>query len=732
MKIKSIFNIIASVTFLAVGCGKYDDTSIKSEISSLNSRVSVLETMCNVMNQNVTSLKNLLAILQQNQYITAVRENYSGGELTGYTIMVSDGSSITIINGKDGRDGKNGTTPIIGVRLYNGLYYWTIDGEWMLDSNGNKIPTGGKDGVDGEDGITPQMKITDGCWYVSTDNGKTWQFVGKADGNDGDSMFSDVRQDDNYLYLVLADGTTITVPKMANLRILMDNTSFIAQSNTMAIPFKVEGADSDIQVSGFSSDGINTTFVVQQDGDCRVNVEFTKPDRAGKLLITAYSKGRTAMKILTFEKGVLTSDDDTVFEVEHEGGVINMTVSHNADITFKTDVNWISFVQTKQINTETYYFKVEANKSTSPRIGTIEFSSKATNSTLMFTVQQEQYVVYSSEAEKLAAKAKRIDTNGTANCYIIPSVGLYKFAAVKGNSDESVGDVAYVDVLWETYGTEEEPGVHDIVEEVAYYNGDVIVRTAVTRGNALVTANNSAGEVLWSWHIWCTDVPADHTYANNAGILMDRNLGATSATPGDVRAQGFLYQWGRKDPFLSSGRIKTNVPAASTLTWPKPVSIFSEGVLKDNTMLDYSIKHPTVFITNSSSPNDWYSTSSIKANLWGSKKTAYDPCPAGYRVPSGGIWKVASIGTPDGYDSMHNGIMIPSHIAGQNAWYPAVGEINATEGSIVYNDSGFGFYHVCDDDGVYIHILGFLREKVDLNYTTNRGHGYSVRCQKIQ
>ena len=50
----------------------------------------------------------------------------------------------------------------------DGIYYWTLDGEWLTDEKGNKVKaqgTDGKDGVDGEDGtngkdgITPQLKI---------------------------------------------------------------------------------------------------------------------------------------------------------------------------------------------------------------------------------------------------------------------------------------------------------------------------------------------------------------------------------------------------------------------------------------------------------------------------------------------------------------------------------------------------------------------------------------------
>ncbi len=119
--------------------------------------------------------------------------------------------------------------------------------------------------------------------------------------------------------------------------------------------------------------------------------------------------------------------------------------------------------------------------------------------------------------------------------------------------------------------------------------------------------------------------------------MMDRNLGATSATPGDVGALGLLYQWGRKDPFLGASSISTNVLAKSTGIWPSAVSSStSVGTV------DYVTANPTTFVM-SSSPYDWH-YSSRDNTLWQSEKSIYDPCPAGWRVPDGGtdgVWAKA-------------------------------------------------------------------------------------------
>ena len=234
-------------------------------IDGLDSRVTKLEELCKEMNTNISALQTIVDVLQSNDFITSIVEIKKDGEIVGYTITFYKHDPITIYHGQDGKDGQNGadgkdgangqdgSTPVIGVAQdSDGVYYWTLNGEWLLDDNGNKLTVSGKDGQDGEDGkdgadgqdgkdsITPQLKIEEGYWYISYDNGATWTQLGKAtgedgqdgkdgadgadgqdgqngadgkDGQDGDSMFQSVTQDENYVYFTLADGTIIKIAK---------------------------------------------------------------------------------------------------------------------------------------------------------------------------------------------------------------------------------------------------------------------------------------------------------------------------------------------------------------------------------------------------------------------------------------------------------------------------------------------------------------------------------------
>ena len=141
----------------------------------------------------------------------------------GYSVKFVSGKVIYLYNGKNGTDG---VTPKISVRKdSDGIYYWTVDGDWLI-VDGKKVRAvglDGKDGKDGKDAVTPQLKIVDGFWYISYDNGKYWTKIGKAtgengkdgqDGNDGDVFFKSVTVEDGYAVFVMNDSeqTTLRIP----------------------------------------------------------------------------------------------------------------------------------------------------------------------------------------------------------------------------------------------------------------------------------------------------------------------------------------------------------------------------------------------------------------------------------------------------------------------------------------------------------------------------------------
>lgn len=261
-----------------VSCTKYDEVAMWNKNEDMGSRLAALEELCSRLNTNIVSLQQIVEALQGNDYVTGVVPVVENGETVGYTISFSKSGPVTIYHGKKGENGQNGTTPVIGVEQdTDGLYYWTLDGEWLTDDEGSKIlaqgmagksayelavekgyrgtldewlaSLNGSNGDDGksayelavengyqgteeewlaslkgsagdqgDDGVTPKLEVRDdGYWYISYDNGQTWNKLGPATGDpgeDGDSMFSDIDvSDPDYLVLTLAEtGASIKLP----------------------------------------------------------------------------------------------------------------------------------------------------------------------------------------------------------------------------------------------------------------------------------------------------------------------------------------------------------------------------------------------------------------------------------------------------------------------------------------------------------------------------------------
>jgi hypothetical protein len=228
-----------------------------------------------------------------------------------------------------------------------------------------------------------------------------------------------------------------------------------------------------------------------------------------------------------------------------------------------------------------------------------------------------------------------LSATATANTYIISSAGKYKFnATIKGNggldpltgttaTPISKSSIAGVKVLWEL-GTEQGRTIKydGSAYDISYDDGYVYFSTpeTFTQGNCYVAIYNSSNEILWSWLIWAGAEPSEVTSGTDK--FMNRNLGSIAV--GNY-SRGFLYQWGRKDPF----------PAADGNNYTPysyvPARLTSHSIVEAPITVAYAIANPTHFTSHSA----WMTTDDYRSNLWSdTEKTIYDPCPAGWRVPT--------------------------------------------------------------------------------------------------
>ncbi|MBQ7855762.1 MAG: leucine-rich repeat protein [Alistipes sp.] len=437
---KKIFaNLLLVAALFVAGCSDtFDDSSIWDKLEDHENRISSLEELCEQQNANISALKTLLFSVKNNDYVTGVTPVTQDGETIGYTISFSKLQPVTIYHGQNGQDGKDGSTPVIGVKKGDdAIYYWTLNGEWLLDEGGNKIKAEGTDGQDGqggqdgqngekeEDGITPQLKIEDGYWHISYDNGATWQSLGKAtgeDGQDGDSFFQSVTQDDNNVCLTLSDGTVIMLPKVSGLNILLDveDVAVVPTNATIEIGYVVTGATDEVVVECLSSADIKAEVVSDNATTLSGKVVVQTADaidKYSKVVLFVSDARRTIMKSLYFEETGLEVSPEVPADIDSFGGDVALAFLSNIEcevIVPDEAKEWISVPEaTRALENQTALIRLTKNFK-QERSATLTIRTKDGAKSIDYVVTQPEINVpgdelwYTTCDNKKITKANRL------------------------------------------------------------------------------------------------------------------------------------------------------------------------------------------------------------------------------------------------------------------------------------------------------------------------------------
>ncbi|MBQ2221843.1 MAG: hypothetical protein II421_00335, partial [Bacteroidales bacterium] len=355
-------------------------------------------------------------------------------------------------------------------------------------------------------------------------------------------------------------------------------------------------------------------------------------------------------------------------------------------------------------------------------------------------------------------------------------MGAFKNHAGNGISDPWIKNnsvtIDGASILWQE--------VSDMIQNVSFESDYIyfyVNPSNIAQGNAVVTAL-AGSTVVWSWHIWVMDNPTvklatkdvySHASTNKSVVypnkMMLMNLGTREGTSAaqsrsvkvrfsqtgsteeaiiTIKQNGSTasytsthYQWGRKDPFSNSDSYVSK-EKSSTSTTP-----------------GLAIQNPSTIYYLSSSPYDWSTTR--YDNLWNTnvttyadsdlevKKTIYDPCPPGFKVPNRNAFSgfsttgantstssqfsasnVSSYSTDKGYYFYIN----PSDHDAGTIFFPASGYRDNSNGSL-YSVGSSGY---CWSAAPYVsgsnqdgRNLGFSSGYVGPVDYNGRAHGFAVR-----
>lgn len=379
----------------------------------------------------------------------------------------------------------------------------------------------------------------------------------------------------------------------------------------------------------------------------------------------------------------------------------------------------------------------------------------------------------------------------TANCYMVHKAGNYKLPMVYGSAikNGAANTAAYtgienanttltfpnhagnaIDAPWITKdpsgsGVDKGMGITVASAELLWQDakglilevgidGDYLTlsvgKDATTQeGNALVAAKDGDGNIVWSWHIWVTR----QTFAT--GNLINVNTGSHtySVAPvnlgwvGDVVSMGYntYYQWGRKDAFIPGSGVSGNDNNHVVYNIKnQEVTGFTYTESTTATIAD-NIKNPTVFYHNSSNVgpcdtryyNMWdaQQTSDAENIATATVKTVYDPCPAGFCVPTHNLYKyIASSGVRVNFtwDGTNRGRKLTT--VTPNLYFPATSyrESESESGKGKISDNGYSalYCSATPNDDTYAWRLQFdsYHDSNTNSSRSKRSVGFLVRA----
>lgn len=298
--------VVTAVAAMAVTHSCFDDSDLRNSIDDLNNRVRALEDFQKKVQSDINSLQELIQKIQSKVTVDRVETNTDGS----YTIYFSDNTEVTIRNGKDGKDGQDGLTPptIIVMLGEDDVYYWGYqypDGskELILDETGKPIPV---------TGTAPQVRINseNGNWEISTDGGKTWTDTGMPSAGEGDSMFADVTEDEDYIYITLqGEEEPLIIPKSKEVVFEFTDAPEVSEfvpGERKEFSFRMSGAED---------------YVISKPDGWRASIED------GMFVITAPAAENTYAEREGSVSIILIASNGQSFHAEHKVAVRAFSVS---------------------------------------------------------------------------------------------------------------------------------------------------------------------------------------------------------------------------------------------------------------------------------------------------------------------------------------------------------------------------------------------------------------------
>ena len=371
--------ILGLASLLFIGCEQYDDSALSGRVDDLEGRVTELETLVAQLNTNIASLQTLVEAVEGQDRITSVTPMTEGDG--GFIVTFEKAGPITVYNGHD--------SSISAKQEADGIWYWTIDGEFIL-VDGQKVPATAEYGA-------PQMRINSETkqFEFSTDNGVTWTPCGDV-ATSGIGTIKDVKKGSDSVDFTLYDNSVISIPLVQTFAIDVEVTERAVMPNGyITINYTIISGDEDTRLKVFADDGFSASVSGDwQSGSINVFAPAEIPLEASILVVAINGKGEMTGKLLDFEEGQFSIAKNTAM-VGNQGGDVTIEVKTNLleeEYSVMVDpaaVGWLSQkIETRSVpvRTDVLTFTAAPYEGDQPRTGKIMLS--AGDGMIEFTVTQ--------------------------------------------------------------------------------------------------------------------------------------------------------------------------------------------------------------------------------------------------------------------------------------------------------------------------------------------------------
>lgn len=337
---KLLLIAIAFCTFTA--CDDDDNSELWDEVKNQGNKIEMLESEMEALKLKIEGLNQTFKAITEmlnGGLITGVEE-VTDGDKKGYTFTVQTGTEIntyTIWNGE------SGSGPQIGMEKEEntGFYYWTLDGEPMLDEDGGKIYTS----------RTPQLRINNSSkWEISYDDGATWKELGVFTGTISSSSIS-VKVVDNKVVISQTGKDDIEIPITGANSIKIKFTDIdaavgmsVVKNGVYLVGYELENASATATVKAEMLNGTN--FEVENlPAEKKIKVTVKGQNTGDVVLVHVYDGGvcmhtsfnivpSSSIKAITIaEPEVLWGLEAGSDNVEYEGTLI-LSEAASEDLTF--------------------------------------------------------------------------------------------------------------------------------------------------------------------------------------------------------------------------------------------------------------------------------------------------------------------------------------------------------------------------------------------------------------